>query len=71
MNRRINEIADEAAVMTMNLKPDKTVHRRSYLYDEVFAKLLLTDCLKNIEAWEKDSRNHISYLLRIHYGVEE
>ncbi len=35
-----------------------------------FAELLLKDCVSNVEAWEKDSRNHISYMLKNHYKIE-
>jgi len=36
---------------------------------ERFAELIVLDCIDNVKAWEKDSRNHISYLLKNHYGV--
>ena len=38
---------------------------------EMFAKLVIADAIGNVREWEKDSRNHISYLLRIHYGIEK
>jgi len=36
---------------------------------EQFALLIVQDCVDNVKVWEKDSRNHISYLLKNHYGV--
>jgi hypothetical protein len=38
--------------------------------NQKFAELLLKDCVSNVEAWEKDSRNHISYMLKNHYDIE-
>jgi hypothetical protein len=38
--------------------------------NQKFAELLLKDCVSNVEAWEKDSRNHISYMLKNHYEIE-
>jgi hypothetical protein len=38
---------------------------------ERFAELIVLDCIDNVKAWEKDSRNHISYLLKNHYGVSK
>lgn len=36
---------------------------------EQFAELIVQDCVDNVKIWEKDSRNHISYMLKNHYGV--
>ena len=38
---------------------------------EKFAELIIKDCIDNVKVWEKDSRNHISYMLKRKYGVEE
>ena len=38
---------------------------------EKFAELIIKDCIDNVKVWEKDSRNHISYMLKRQYGVEE
>jgi hypothetical protein len=38
---------------------------------ERFAELIVRECINNVELWETDSRNHISYMLRQHFGVEE
>ena len=35
-----------------------------------YAELIVRECVDKIEVWEKDSRNHISYLLKKHFGVE-
>lgn len=34
------------------------------------AELIIQDTIDNIKVWEKDSRNHISYMLKNHYGDE-
>jgi len=68
MNKnKINEIADQAVLEYLNTIPHRTVPRRDYLFESIFAKLIMQDILSNVEEWEKDSRNHISYLLRNHY----
>jgi hypothetical protein len=36
---------------------------------ERLALLIVMDCVGHVETWEKDSRNHISYMLKNHYGV--
>jgi hypothetical protein len=37
----------------------------------LFAELIVGECIDNVKVWEKDSRNHISYMLKNHFGVEE
>jgi hypothetical protein len=34
------------------------------------SELIVKECIDNIEVWETDSRNHISYMLKQHFGVE-
>ena len=36
-----------------------------------FAESIVKECIANVKDWEKDSRNHISYMLERHFGVEE
>lgn len=38
---------------------------------EEYTKLVVQECIANVKVWEKDSRNHISYMLKNHFGVEE
>lgn len=38
-------------------------------YNNRFAKLVIQDVVAFVEVWEIDSRNHISHLLKNHYGV--
>lgn len=38
---------------------------------EEYTKLVLQECIANVKVWEKDSRNHISYMLKNHFGVGE
>jgi hypothetical protein len=33
-------------------------------------ELIIKECIDNVEVWETDSRNHISYMLKQHFGVE-
>lgn len=60
MNERIRELAEQCH------------HRYSehHIDLEKFAKLIVKDCIENVKMWEKDSRNHISYMLKNHYEVE-
>ena len=41
------------------------------VFHKKFAELIVQDCIANVKAWEKDSRNHISYMLKQHYGIKE
>ena len=38
---------------------------------DLFAELIVKECVTNVKDWEKDSRNHISYMLERHFGVEQ
>ena len=38
---------------------------------EKVAEQIVRDCINNIQVWEKDSRNHISYMLKNHFGLRE
>ena len=38
---------------------------------DLFAELIVKECIANVKDWEKDSRNHISYMLKRHFGIEE
>ena len=69
MNERIKELMVE-------LKKTVSTHRGDAVligYDEIekFAELIVGECIDNVKVWEKDSRNHISYMLKRHFGVEE
>lgn len=37
----------------------------------LFAELIVRECIDKVEVWETDSRNHISYMLKQHFRVEE
>jgi len=63
MNKRIRELAHEAGLPTYN--PDGIPTKL-----EKFAELIIKDCVNNVKMWEKDSRNHISYMLKEHFGIE-
>ncbi len=67
MNERLIELARQAG-----LKKDHGSDRE-YIgnFDwQKFSELMLKDCASNVEAWEKDSRNHISYMLKNHYKID-
>jgi hypothetical protein len=64
---KIQSIANQATVLCRDQSLNGTVPSANPLYDRIFAELLLADIISNVEVWEKDSRNHISYLLRNHY----
>lgn len=67
MNQRLLELAKQAG-----LKKDH-VSDREYIGDfdwREFAELIIQDCISNVEVWEKDSRNHISYMMKEHFGVK-
>jgi hypothetical protein len=38
---------------------------------EKLAELVVKECIDKVEVWETDSRNHISSMLKRHFGVEE
>ena len=79
MNERIRKLADEADEYTK-----QTVHyyqgqfngltwegKIKQTRDTKFAELIVAECIANVKDWENDSRNHISYMLEKHFGVEE
>jgi len=66
MNERIRALMEEAREQTREGKWNAP----TAVWAEKFAELLLKDCVSNVEAWEKDSRNHISYMLKNHYDIE-
>jgi hypothetical protein len=63
MKERIKEIALQAGGSHYPTVGGKTL--------QDFADLLIKDCIDNVKVWEKDSRNHISYMLKQHYGIKE
>ena len=62
MNKRIKELMAEA---------DRKCNETRGIYDEILAELIIRECIDNVKVWEKDSRNHISYMLKYHFGVVE
>ena len=34
---------------------------------QLYSMMLIQDVIENVKVWEKDSRNHISYMLKNHY----
>ena len=66
MNERIKKLKEQATSYTWNGN-DVTEE----LDEQKFAELIVRECIDNVKVWEKDSRNHISYMLKRQYGVEE
>ena len=70
MNDRIKEIGEKAGLFMEKQHPGGFPNEElSVAYN--FAELIVQECIDNIKVWELDSRNHISYMLERHFGVEE
>ena len=69
MNERIRELIAQAREPLHNR--DLPFNQGLMEYSEKFAELIVRECIDNIKVWELDSRNHISYRLERHFGVEE
>ena len=65
MNEKLKELKNRAFEMTEWEELDYDVIL------ERFGELIVRECIANVKDWEKDSRNHISYMLERHFGVEE
>lgn len=61
MNDRIKNLKQRAGI---DFNPDQEGL-------DLFAELIVQECIDNVKIWEKDSRNHISYMLKHYFGVEE
>jgi hypothetical protein len=78
MNERIKQLAEQAGCKVMDGEwyipsatgLEKIVYTKG-IGLEKFAELIVQECIDNVKVWEKDSRNHISYMLKNHFGVEE
>ena len=69
MNERIRELINES---TCFKEGDTEGKYDIEVFDkEKFAELIVKACVTNVKDWEKDSRNHISYMLERHFGIEE
>jgi hypothetical protein len=33
--------------------------------------MAIQDCINNVTVWERDSRNHISHMLKLHYQIDQ
>ncbi len=66
MNERTKQLWEEAAKKTQG---DSWEEQTKFI--ERFAELIVRECISNVEVWEKDSRNHISYMLKQQFGVKE
>jgi hypothetical protein len=68
MNQRIDQIAKQC----WSHRIDGTLIDGHLHFDHhKFANLIVLDMIDNVRAWEKDSRNHISYMLKQYYGIDE
>ena len=71
MNDRIKELCARAISDVDGIQNPDTQHM--YIPDcfrDRFAELIVQECVTNVKDWEKDSRNHISYMLERHFGVD-
>ena len=69
MNELIKELATRSK-MDREMWPDIAREPVWIATDEEldeFAQMIVKECIDNIEVWEKDSRNHISYMLKQHF----
>ena len=67
MYERFLDLADIAYEETRD-KLGKNVNiPDQFIY--AFSAKIIEDCIKVVEKMEKDSRNHISYMLRNHYRL--
>ena len=77
MNERINELAKQAGFYADKYGQCESqfgnvlVDGGDFIDLEKFAELIVQECLVKIKVWEQDSRNHISYLLKQHFGIEQ
>jgi hypothetical protein len=61
MNERIKEL------MIQSDYPAPEIALRA----QKLVELIVRECIDNVSVWENDSRNHISYMLKNHFGVSE
>ena len=71
MNEKIKELMGKTLDDKFSHTWDTMTHEGLLMFSEKFAELIIKDCIDNVKVWEKDSRNHISYMLKRQYGVEE
>lgn len=65
---RVQRLADQAKDSIP--KDHFTVDEWIVEYNNRFAKLIVKDVIATAVLWENDSRNHISEILKKHYGVD-
>lgn len=75
MNNLIQELAKQATIRVNNpiVNSDGKIVCDDWeegISISKFAELLVMECINNVEVWEKDSRNHISYMLKEHFGIK-
>ncbi len=69
MNEKIEKLAKEAG-MVMYPTGLGGIHENTIWGDRnisKFAELIVAECIANVAVWEKDSRNHISDMLKNHF----
>jgi len=71
MNERFRELRKQAAREVSNANQWTNDDEWNELFLAKFAELIVGECINNVQVWETDSRNHISYMLKQHFGVEE
>ena len=68
MNELIKQLAKQARKQPMG---NSWTYLHSEEFEQKFAELIVRECVDNVQVWETDSRNHISYMLKQHFGIEE
>jgi len=77
MNELIVKLAEQAGELSVEIDNELNLEieseDKSYTvpaaFIEKFSELLLNEVITNVKSWERDSRNHISYMLKNHFGV--
>lgn len=68
MNKRLREFEKESKLEIFGLGARRDKWETAL---EKYAELIVQECIDKVEVWETDSRNHISYMLKQHFGVEK
>jgi hypothetical protein len=68
MNKRLRQFEKESKLEIFGLGAKRHIWEAAL---EKYAELIVQECVDNVEVWEKDSRNHISHMLKQHFRVEE
>ena len=71
LSKKYTDMKDRIQELMVQAGTDVSGKWMSLEQAEKFAKLIVRECINSVSVWEKDSRNHISYMLRNHFDLEE